>query len=113
MKKKEYLIPLSYLLQVKRIENINLNNDGAEHIKNYYNIDVRQNIYNSLKEFEGVDVLEYDFQALLEGSSLMGPIMFSNQEIYDYIIKFKSFMENEEYGLLTDDRLPNRPWEQD
>lgn len=104
--KKQYLIPLSYLLQVEKIENINLNKDGAEHIKDYYNLEIRKEIYLALFEFENIDIQNYDFQALLKDSGLLGPIKFSNLQIYNYLMDFKAFMEDEKFGLLIDNRPP-------
>ena len=34
-------------------------------------------------------------------------LVFSNEEIYSFLMNFKSFMENEEFGLLTDDKPPH------
>lgn len=104
MKKRAYLIPLSYLLQVKSIQNINLNSKGAEHLKKTYDKEVRLNIYNSLQEFDGRNILNYNFQKLIEEAGLMGTLNYSNKQIYDYLMSFKRFMENEEFGLLTDDK---------
>ncbi|WP_158530822.1 hypothetical protein [Tenacibaculum sp. E3R01] len=39
-------------------------------------------------------------------------VNFSNEIIYEYLMNFKSFMENEEFSLLADDRPTNRPWMQ-
>ncbi len=100
--KKHYLIPLSYLLEVKDIRNINLNAIGAEHIKNIYSLNVRKNIYGSLKDLEGTP--NYDFINFPKDFGLTGEILFSNEQVYEYLMNFKTFMENEEFDLLTDDR---------
>lgn len=44
---------------------------------------------------------------------MRGKLKFTNEEIYSYLLNFKSFMKNEEFSLLTDDRPTNRPWEQE
>ena len=37
---------------------------------------------------------------------LANKIRFTNTEIYNYLMKLKGFMENNEFGLLTDKRSP-------
>ncbi|WP_431166069.1 hypothetical protein [Tenacibaculum halocynthiae] len=38
---------------------------------------------------------------------------YNNYLTYEFLMNFKSFMKNEEFGLLTDYRPTNRPWEQE
>lgn len=58
-----------------------------------------------------VENSEFDFQIIAtEVKPFAGNIHFTNEEIYNYLVSFKNFMENEEYGLLTDGRPNNLTW---
>lgn len=42
----------------------------------------------------------------MKDAPVSGKLEFSNEEVYQYLMGFKTFMENEEYALLTDNKLP-------
>lgn len=54
----------------------------------------------------------YKFENIFRRMLRVTSVNFSNEIIYEYLMNFKSFMENEEFSLLADDRPTNRPWMQ-
>lgn len=76
----------------------------ANHIKANLSLKSRKSTYKALewaKENE-----EFDYKNLME-ELLWRTLVFSNEEIYSFLMNFKSFMENKEFGLLTDDKPPH------
>lgn len=102
MKNKIFLtIPISFLYNVESIEEMTLDLIMSNTLKNAYNLDERLNIFNALVWAEQNP--NYQFKDIMKDSPVIGQLNFENQEIYNYLISFKSFMENEEYELLTDE----------
>ena len=42
----------------------------------------------------------------MDNVPVMGELPFNNEEIYSYLMQFKSFMEDETFGLLSDNSSP-------
>ena len=111
MKENENLLmsPL-WVLNNKGV-NLHLDLKVAEQFKDIHGLEKRKLIYNSLEWAEGNS--GYKFEGIFRRMPSVISVNFSNETIYEYLMNFKSFMENEEFGLLTDDRPTNRPWERD
>ncbi|SNR17728.1 hypothetical protein [Tenacibaculum jejuense] len=93
--KNVLIIPLWLLYNVKSIDNVNFDTILVENMKEYNIVD-RQYLYSVINSIDK----NYDFSSVLENIPNSKEISFSNDEIYIYLMKFKSFMENEEYELL-------------
>jgi len=103
MKNKLFLtIPISFLYNVESIEEMILDLRMSNSLKDGYNLDERLNIYDALLWAEQNP--NYQFKDIMKDSPVIGQLNFENQEIHNYLISFKTFMENEDYGLLTDNR---------
>lgn len=86
---------------------INLDKKISETLKDTHNLAERKQIYNTIKQV--IKRPKYDFQAINNKiKPFASNVSFNNEEIYNYLTSFKNFMENVEYGLLTDDRLTNK-----
>ncbi len=103
------MIPMWNLFKVDKIEYIRLDKDSANWYIKGYELKDRRNIYTSLISVESNP--NYNFLEIIKDAPDLREIEFSNLEIFEYLINFKKFMENEKYGLLTDDRPTNYPWE--
>lgn len=85
-------------------------NDDSEYLKNVYDLEQRKSIHNVLKLVK--ENPSFDFKGIMEDAPAFHELTFSNLEIYNYLMSFKNFMENQEYKLLTDDRPPKKmPYE--
>ncbi|WGH74641.1 hypothetical protein P8625_11145 [Tenacibaculum tangerinum] len=111
MKENENLLmsPLWILHNKKKEEKLDRN--IAEQFKDIHELKIRKMIYDSLKWAE--KNASYEFSKIFERMPNIIKTKYDNAFIYNYLIRFKGFMENEEYGLLTDDRPTNKPWEQE
>lgn len=109
MKENENLLmsPL-WILYSKKNEQ-KLDSFMAEQLKDFHGLKDRRLIYKALQWTENNK--DYEFVNIFERMPILIEVNFSNAFIYLYLINFKSFMENEEFGLLTDDRPTNKPWE--
>lgn len=101
--------PIWILYMNKNINNIVFNKRLSESYKDIHPLERRKKIYKAITWT--VENPKFDFQIVAaEIKPFVYGIDFTNKEIYDYFVSFKNFMENEEYGLLTDDRPNNPPW---
>lgn len=107
MHKRNLMIPLFYLYDVKSIDDIIFSNESSEYFKDTYNLKSRLDIYNALKWAEQNP--SFKFESIMENAPVFGELKFSNEEVYQYLMSFKSFMELEEYKLLTEDRELKKP----
>lgn len=105
------MIPILYLYKVKKIKDFIFDKKLSERIKDYEELNDRKSVYEMLKWAE--DNPDFHFESIMKNAPVRGKLKFTNDEVYYYLMNFKSFMENEEFGLLTDDRPTNRPWEQE
>ena len=107
---KAYLMsPIFYLYKKNKIEDIKFDKQFSERIKDYDELIHRIGIYKTLQWAEKNP--DYHFESVMEDAPVVDKLKFSNDEVYQYLMNFKAFMENEEFGLLTDDRPTNFPWE--
>ena len=103
--------PISNLLNKDSIEDIEYMEDRHERMKDVYSLESRKELYNALKWAEQNP--NFQFETCLEGTPITGSLRVSNEEVYKHLMRYKAFMENEAYGLLTDDRPTNPPWGRD
>jgi hypothetical protein len=108
--KAHLMTPIFYLYDVKKIEDIELDKKTSERFKDIYDRNTRIEIFESLKWAENNK--DFSFESIMENAPVRGKLKFTNEEVYLYLLSFKKFMENEDFGLLTDHRPTNRPWEQ-
>lgn len=105
-----YLItPLWVLQKVEKKGKVIFNKDQAVWYIRGYELEYRKRMYDVLKWV--VENPNYNYLDVMENVPTGIIYKYSNQEIHKYLMNFKSFMEVEEYGLLTDDRPTNHPWE--
>lgn len=105
MKNKIFLtIPIRFLYNVESIEEVKLDLRMSDSIKDWYSLDERLNIFNALVWAEQNP--NYQFIDIMKDAPVIGGLKYENLDIYTYLMNFKAFMENEDYGLLTDQRLP-------
>ncbi|CAL2080331.1 conserved hypothetical protein [Tenacibaculum sp. 190524A02b] len=105
------MTPIFYLYKLKKIEDFLFDKKLSERIKDYEELKHRKGVYEMLKWAEKNP--SFHFESIMENAPVRGKLKFTNEEVYSYLMSFKSFMENEEFGLLTDDRPTNKPWEND
>ncbi|MDF2553820.1 MAG: uncharacterized protein K0R77_3095 [Chryseobacterium sp.] len=110
MKKIDLMIPIWALYNFKNISDIVLKIDDSEYLKNVYDLEQRKSIHSALKWAK--ENPNFDFKGIMEDAPVSHELTFSNLEIYNYLMSFKNFMENQDYKLLTDDRPPKKmPYE--
>lgn len=103
------MIPMWPLYNVSSINDIVFDINLSEYIKRGYNLKKRKDIYESLVWAN--DNPNYNFVDIMQDAPSVRKIKFKKDEIYRHLLNFKSFMENEEFGLLTDDTSTSFPWE--
>jgi hypothetical protein len=100
---KQYLmIPIWELYNLDSLEEAIFDSESSEYLKNGYNLIERKNIYQALKWSELN--IEFNFKSLMTVAPIPNELKFLNDEIYQYLLMFKEFMENDEFSLLTDNR---------
>ncbi len=87
-----------------QINNVSFNSKIADYLKKQYALDRRRNIYRSLEWAENNST--FNFKSVMDKAPVAGELPFSNEEIYSYLMQFKSFMENETFSLLSDNSPP-------
>ncbi|CAL2091558.1 conserved protein of unknown function [Tenacibaculum sp. 190524A02b] len=115
MKNKVYInqlmTPIWALYNVDNITDVKFTIESAKRIANLYPREKLDNMYNALKWAEKNS--NYDFLEIMNEAPTHRKLKFSNSEIFKHLMSFKKFMENEEFGLLTDDTPPNQPLKND
>lgn len=105
------IIPIWPLFNMATISDTVYDQNLSEYLKKGYNLEKRKRIHKALKWAK--ENSTYDFLTIAKMAPTNRKMKFNNQEIYIHLINFKKFMENEKYGLLTDDRSTNLFWERD
>ncbi|WP_417799887.1 hypothetical protein [Tenacibaculum sp.] len=103
------MVPMWPLYNVSSVDDMIFDGNLSKYLKRGYDLSKRKLIFNVLEWAQ--DNSEYNFKEVMDNSPNPREIRFSNKEIFNHLMNFKKFMENEEYGLLTDDRPTNYPWE--
>jgi hypothetical protein len=109
MDKINLMVQIWELYDLGTLEDAVFTNESSEYLKNGYNLNERKEMYDALKWAENNP--SFHFESIMEKAPVIGSLPFSNEEVYQYLMMFKSFMENEDYNLLTDDRPTNLSWE--
>lgn len=108
LEQKIYLmIPIFFLYDIEEIKEISFDSVGSEYLKDGYNLELRNKIYEALNWAK--ENPNFDFKGIMKDAPVSHKLKFSNKEVFKYLMDFKAFMENEEYELLTDDRPPKKP----
>ncbi|MCS4237449.1 hypothetical protein M2306_002512 [Myroides gitamensis] len=102
MKKNNLMIPIFWLYEISSLEEVKFTLESSNYIKDGYGIEERNNIYEALQWAK--DNPNYNFKGIMKNAPVPHKLEFSNKEVYYYLMKFKEFMENKEYEILTDDR---------
>ncbi|WBX76599.1 hypothetical protein PG911_18610 [Tenacibaculum ovolyticum] len=104
------MIPIWPLYNMNSVEDIDFDVGLSNYLKRGYDLSKRLEIYGILVWAK--ENSNYDFLGIMKNAPTPKKMKFLNNEVYIHLMNFKTFMENEEFGLLTDDRPLNRPWEQ-
>ena len=91
------IVPIWLLYDKEKMEEVILDDVLAENIRSY-SIDKRKYLYAALEKIND----DFDFSEILEISPNQGDIIFSNSEIYNYLMEFKAFMEDDTFKLLEE-----------
>jgi hypothetical protein len=98
---KSYLeIPIFSLYNFKQIDKIEFGDGDKEYLKNSYNLKERKAIHDSLNWAKNNP--NFEFESIMENAPVVGKLPFSNSKIYEYLMRFKTFME-EDNGLLSEE----------
>ncbi|PKW20879.1 hypothetical protein [Flavobacterium lindanitolerans] len=101
---KTYLqIPIFPLYDVVSIISIKLTDDDAEFLKSGYTLAERKHIHEALVWAK--DNPDFEFESIMDRAPIVGKLPFSNEEIYAYLMRFKTFME-ESKSLLIEESSP-------
>lgn len=93
--KNVLVIPLWLLFNVESINEIEFDEVLANNIREY-NLNDRKYLHSVIDSIgEG-----FNFDEVIMNIPNNEKIKFSNEEIYNYLMQFKVFMENDEFGLL-------------
>ncbi|WP_452598022.1 hypothetical protein [Pontimicrobium sp. MEBiC01747] len=102
--KNVLMIPIWLLYNVDSIEEINYDSILSDTLKDSYDLEVTKKIYKTIKLAE--EKPDYPFNEIMDKAPVLEKINFKDEEIYSHLMNFKSFMEDERFGLLTDTRKP-------
>ena len=103
MKNKNLLIiPIWPLYDVSKINDVIFDKNLSDYIKRGYNLKKRKDIYESLVLAN--ENPNYNFLEIMNNAPSVRKVEFANSQVYKHLMSFKKFMENEEFGLLTDDK---------
>lgn len=105
--KRNLMTQIWELYDLDSLEDAVFNNDSAEYLKDAYDLQERKNMYDSLKWAEKNP--SFKFESIMENAPVIGKLKFTNEEVYEYLMLFKTFMEKEEYKLLIEDRELKKP----
>ncbi|WP_447636832.1 hypothetical protein [Flavobacterium microcysteis] len=101
---KTYLqIPLFPLYNTESITSIKFTDGDEEVLKIGYTLKERKQIHQSLVWAK--DNPDFEFESIMDNAPVVGKLSFSNAEIYTYLMKFKTFME-ESKSLLIEESSP-------
>lgn len=102
--KIDLIRPISELYHIKSLDEVVFNQKVSEYLKDTYSLDERKNIHQAIVNVEQKP--NHDFKDLMREVPKPQDLSFSNEEIFSYLLSFKTFMENEEFDLLIDSRPP-------
>ena len=105
--KRNLMVQIWELYDLDSLDDAIFTVESSEYLKNGYSLPERKNMYDALKWAEKNP--NFHFESIMEKAPDAGKLKFSNEEVYQYLMLFKSFMENKEYKLLTDNRKPLEP----
>ncbi|NAS31515.1 hypothetical protein GTQ40_11070 [Flavobacteriaceae bacterium R38] len=98
------MIPMFYLYDIESLDEALFTDESSEYLKNTYDLKSRLDIYSNLEWAELNP--NFPFESIMDNAPVVGKLKFSNEEVHQYLMSFKAFMENEDFKLLTDDREP-------
>ena len=101
---QDLMIPIWELYDLNSLDEATFTKDSSEYLKNAYSLKERKNLDEALKWAEINP--NFTFENIMKKAPVVGKLNFSNEEVYQYLMNFKAFMENKDYELLTDDREP-------
>lgn len=96
------MVPMFALYNFQSVKDIEFKLDDAEYLKDFYNLDERKDIQQALVWAK--ENPNFDFKEIMKEAPTPHKLRFSNKEVFKYLMDFKTFMENEEYKLLLEDR---------
>ena len=98
------MIPIWGLYEIKSLDEALFTKNSSDCLKDSNNLEERTKIYEALTWAAGNP--DFDFKEIMSEAPVRGSLNFSNAEVYQYLMMFKSFMESDEFDLLIDDRPP-------
>lgn len=101
---KTYLqIPIFPLYNAESIVSIRFSDDDAAFLESGYTLEERKQIHEALVWAK--DNPDFEFESIMDKAPSVGKLSFSNADIYIYLMKFKTFMEESE-SLLIEESSP-------
>lgn len=98
------MIPIFELYHISSAAEIIFNDHVVQYLKDHRSLSERKKIYIALRW--AVNNPGYNYIRLMKKAPEPGTLKFSNEEIHQYLLDHKLFMEDSRFGLLTDDRPP-------
>ena len=105
--KRNLMVQLWELYNLNSLQEAVFENRSSEYLKDFHTLKERKDMYDALKWAEQNP--DFKFESVMENAPVFGELKFSNQEVYQYLMSYKEFMEQEEYKLLTEDRELKKP----
>ena len=103
MKNKNLLMILIWpLYNVSKIDDVIFDKNLSDYIKRGYSLKKRNELYKNLVWAN--ENPNYNFLEIMNNAPSVRKVEFANSQVYKHLMSFKKFMENEEFGLLTDDK---------
>jgi len=100
--KRNLIIQIWELYSLNSLDNVVFTDNSSEHLKDSYILEERKDMYEALQWAEQHP--DFHFESIMKKAPVVGKLKFSNQEVYQYLMLFKTFMEDPKYSLLTDNR---------
>ncbi|TXF79492.1 hypothetical protein [Chryseobacterium sp.] len=107
MDKYYLMIPIYELYSIQELDEVTFDRSVAEYLKDQRSLKDRKKIYSALEWAK--ENPNYDFKDIMKDAPVSHELSFSNSEISDYLMSFKTFMENKDFKLLTEDRPIKEP----
>jgi hypothetical protein len=101
------MIPLFYLYDIDSLNEVKFTVESSEYLKNTFSLSERLDIYRNLQWAELNP--NFHFEDIMKEVPVVGKLKFSNQEVYQYLMLFKTFMEDQSFSLLTEERELKKP----
>ncbi|WBX76600.1 hypothetical protein PG911_18615 [Tenacibaculum ovolyticum] len=96
----QLMTPIGALYDIENVSDVPFIKEGAKMLSKIFSKIKKDKLYEALKWAENNP--NYNFSDIMKDAPVRKKLKFKNDEIYQHLMNYKKFMENDEFGLLTD-----------